>query len=104
MESALHKFRVSVNDAQYKEILSYNDILTFIKQKENNKETIWKFKPFVRHQGPLNSSDCGYSGSKWNLMIEWETGEVMAEPLTMIAADDPMTCAIYARERLARQT
>ncbi len=28
-----------------------------------------------------------------------ETGEVMAEPLTMIAADDTITCAIYAREK-----
>ncbi len=98
-ESALHKFRVSVNDDQYKEILSYNDILNFIEQKENNEETIWKFKRIVGHQGPLNSSDRGYSGSKWNVMIEWETGEVTAEPLTTIAADDPVTCAIYAKEK-----
>ena len=28
-----------------------------------------------------------------------ETGEFTAEPLTIIAADDPMTCAIYAREK-----
>jgi hypothetical protein len=31
-------------------------------------------------------------------MVEWENGEVTAEPLTVIAADDPVTCAIYARE------
>ena len=75
----MHKFRVSVNDDQYEEILRYNDTLNFI----------------VGHQGPLHSSDCGYSN---NVMIKWETGEIMAEPLTMIAADDLVTCAIYARE------
>ena len=30
-------------------------------------------------------------------MIEWENGEVTSEPLQVIAADDPVTCAIYAK-------
>ena len=29
-------------------------------------------------------------------MIEWENGEITNEPLSVIAADDPVTCAIYA--------
>ncbi len=31
-------------------------------------------------------------------MIEWENGEVTSEPLSIIVADDPATCAIYSRE------
>jgi hypothetical protein len=31
-------------------------------------------------------------------MIEWENGEIITEPLAIIAADDPVTCAIYARD------
>ena len=31
-------------------------------------------------------------------MVEWENGEKTEEPLNVIAADDPVTCAIYARE------
>ena len=31
-------------------------------------------------------------------MIEWENGETTSEPLTIIAAGDPVTCAIYASE------
>jgi len=31
-------------------------------------------------------------------MIEWEIGEITSEPLTIIAADDPVTCTIYAKE------
>ena len=30
-------------------------------------------------------------------MIEWENGEITAEPLRAISADDPVTCADYAR-------
>ena len=29
-------------------------------------------------------------------MVEWETGEITSEPLAMIAADDPVMCALYA--------
>jgi hypothetical protein len=31
-------------------------------------------------------------------MIEWENGEMTTEPLSIIAAYDPVTCAIYATE------
>ena len=30
--------------------------------------------------------------------VEWETGEITYEPLSIIAADDPVTCAAYAKE------
>ena len=30
--------------------------------------------------------------------MEWETGEITYEPLSIIAADDPVTCAAYTRE------
>ena len=32
-------------------------------------------------------------------MCEWNgTGEVASEPLSVIAADDPVTCAAYAKQ------
>ena len=31
-------------------------------------------------------------------MIEWENGEITSEPLSVIAADDPVTCALYASD------
>ena len=33
-------------------------------------------------------------------MIEWETGDISREPLTIIAADDPVTCEIYAKNKI----
>ena len=31
-------------------------------------------------------------------MVEWETGEITEEPLSIIGADDPVTCAAYAKQ------
>jgi hypothetical protein len=31
-------------------------------------------------------------------MVEWENGEITTAPLSIIAADDPVTCALYAKE------
>ena len=32
------------------------------------------------------------------MLVEWETGETTYEPLSAIAADDPVTCAEYAKK------
>jgi hypothetical protein len=48
------------------------------------------------HQGPLRASDRDYEGSTYNVLVEWETGEITYEPLDMIASDDPVSCAEYA--------
>ena len=31
-------------------------------------------------------------------MVEWETGEIIEEPLSIIAADNPVTFAAYAKK------
>ena len=31
-------------------------------------------------------------------MVEWESGEVTYEPLTLISKADPITCAVYAKK------
>ena len=31
-------------------------------------------------------------------MVEWDTGETTEEPLSIIAADDPVACAAYAKK------
>ena len=85
----------------YEEVLSYNEILDYInKQEEEDGEQaiVWKFKRIAAHEGPLRKGDPGYNGSKYNVLIEWENGEQTYEPLDTIAADDPVTCAIYAKE------
>ena len=37
-------------------------------------------------------------------MVEWETGEITSEPLTIVATDDPVTGAIYKGQRTSLET
>ena len=37
-------------------------------------------------------------------MIEWETREIYIKPLTIIVADDPITCAIYYKNKKLLET
>ena len=91
------KFLCSFNNHEYEDILAYNNIVHHI---ESNYEdsTLWKFRRITAHEEPLQKSHPNYKGSTYNVMVEWETGEVTSEPLSMIAADDPVTCAIYAKQ------
>jgi hypothetical protein len=57
--------------------------------KDEESDIIWKFQIIISHE---------VQGSQITLLIEWENGEITKEPLRIIAADDPVTCAIYARE------
>ena len=57
-----------------------------------------QFRAIIGHKDPLLTSDPEWKGSKYNVQVEWETGEITFEPLSIIAADDPVTCAAYAKE------
>ena len=90
------KFKCSVNNDEYEEVLSYNQILEYLEKDDN--DIVWKFQEIIGHQGPLTQNHKDYKGSMYNLTILWENGETSIEPLSLIAADDPVSCAIYARK------
>ena len=100
------KFICSVNDDMYEEILTYNKILEYIAKNEEqdaDQAIVWKFKCIAGHQGPLKKGDPGYNGSKFNVLVEWETGESTYEPLNVIAAN--YLCHsrhLHQRERATR--
>jgi hypothetical protein len=71
-----HKFCISVNKNEYKETITYNQLLDFIQKNEENDEIVWRFKRIVGHQGPLLWHDTDYNGSKFNVLVEWENGEI----------------------------
>ena len=77
--------------------MSYVQILDHLDHQEQ-QEDLYKFRAITGHQGPLLPQDENYKGSKYNVMVEWETGEITDEPLSLIAADDPVTCAEYAKK------
>ena len=50
------------------------------------------------HQGPLDNDDPNYKGSLYIVMVEWEIAEITEKHLSIIAADNPVTCAAYAKK------
>jgi len=96
------KLVCEVPNSTVNEILTYNEILAFMEREnneiDNDTEQLYKFRCITAHQGPLRTSDKDYKGSTYNVLVEWETGETTYEPLDMIASDDPVTCAEYARQ------
>ena len=61
-------------------------------------QELYRFRAIIGHQGPLLASDPDWKGSKYNVQVEWETGEFTFEAFSIIAADDPVTCAAYAKQ------
>jgi hypothetical protein len=97
------QFVCSVNDDDYKEILSYNELMDYIEKDEQQHQDedgngFWNFKHIAGHEGPFRTSDPEYKGSIYNVLVEWENGEITSEPLNIFGKDDPVTCAVYARE------
>jgi Reverse transcriptase (RNA-dependent DNA polymerase) len=94
------KFLCEIDGDTADEIISYNQILDYIERDnldvENDTEQLYRFRRISAHQGPLRTSDKDYKGSTYNVLVEWESGEVTYEPLDMIAKDDPVTCTEYA--------
>jgi hypothetical protein len=96
-------FLVEINDGEHDEILTYNEILdkieTDLEKELHDTDRQWSFKDIVAHEGPLLPRDKNYKGSRFNVLVNWETGESTYEPLDVIGADDPVTCAIYAKSQ-----
>ena len=95
------KFKLKINKDQAEEIMSYNQLMDYIQKgtdAEEDPDSLFKFRDIVAHQGPLEPTDPNHKGSKYNVMVEWESGEVTYEPLTLISKDDPITCAVYAKK------
>jgi hypothetical protein len=94
------KFLVEIGEGDYDEIIAYNKLCDTIETEEdqsiNPEEPPWTFKSIEGHKGPLNKGHPYWKGSSYNILIQWENGSQTYEPLDIMAADDPITLAIYA--------
>ena len=83
-------------------MISYNQLLEHIEAAQDNDwgmdQEHFKFRVIIGHQGPLAPTDPDWKGSKYNVQVEWETGEITFEPLSVIDACDLATCAPYAKQ------
>ena len=90
-------------EGKVEELITYNQLLDHLEQADEQDNSmdqeLYRFRAIIGHEGPLKETDPNWKGSKWNVQIEWETGEITFEPLSVIAADDPITCVAYAKEK-----
>ena len=95
-------FILDIGNGKVEELISYNQLLEHLENAQDHDmgmdQELYRFRAIIGHQGPLLASDSDRKGSKYNVQVEWETGEITFEPLSIIAADDPVTCAGYAKE------
>ena len=95
-------FILDMGNGKVEELVSYNQLLEHLENAQDHDmgmdRELYRFRAIIGHQGPLLASDPDWKGSKYNGQVEWETGEITFEPLSIIAADDPVTCAAYAKE------
>ena len=83
------------------ELITYSQLCEFLEDqiaREEKQQDHFQFNRIIGHSGPLKPTDHGYKGSSYNVMLEWCTGEITSEPLDLVGNDDPVTCAIYAKD------
>ena len=91
-------FLLDVGQGRSQAIISYNQVLNCLEKDNQDDETLYKFRAITDHQAPLDNDDHIYKGILYNVLVEWETGEITEECLSIIAADNPVTCAAYAKK------
>ena len=95
-------FFLDIGNGKVEELISYNQLLEHLENAQDHDmgmdQELYRFRAIIGHQCPLLVSDPDWKGSKYNVQVEWETGEMTFEPLSIIAPDDPVTCAAYAKQ------
>jgi hypothetical protein len=96
------KFLVRRSESDQEEILSHDELINLIADQydheANDGDTLWTFKRIMGHEGLLKPTDPSYKGCKYNVLVQWEDGSTTMELLNVIGADDPVSCAEYARD------
>ena len=90
------KYLISIGNGNKEEIVTYNHMLDVVNKRleevedKDAHETLWFLENIVGHR--LN-----HDKKKYSVKVRWSTNEETWEPLDIIAVDDPVTCAEYAR-------
>ena len=91
---------INIDDhGQPLEDLKIMDYILRCTDDEEDQDSLFKFRDIVAHQSPLEPTNPNHKRSKYNVMVEWESGEVTLESLPLISKDNPVTCTLYAKKR-----
>ncbi len=82
----LLKFKYSVGDKVFEEVMTYNQMLAWCDEDEH-KDDMFTFKAIHDHKKV---------GTVWYVLVEWTSGHVSWNSLDATFDGDPTTCAMYA--------
>ena len=86
---------------KFEKIISYSQHVDHqepVTNEENEtNDDLYKLRASIGHQGPPKAPDPNLNRSKYNVHVEWETGEKTHDPLPVLATNDPVTCASYTK-------
>ena len=95
-------FILDIGNGKVEELISYNQLLEHLENAQDHDmgtdQELYRFRAIIGVQGPLFCIRSRLERKQYNVQVEWETGEITFEPLSIIAADDPVTCVAYAKE------
>ena len=95
-------YNLGTGNGKEEEIISYSELVDHLEDTANEESRInddlYKFKALNGHQGHLKTPNPNLKGCRYIILVEWETGEKTYEPLSVLAEDDPVTCASYTKE------
>ena len=67
-------------------------------EPEELADVYFKFREIKTYQGPLEPKHPDYERCAYNMLLEWENGNVTYERLSELAADDPVSCAEFGKK------
>jgi hypothetical protein len=86
----------------FDKIFACNELSNLIKKRNQEEEQCgnagWAFEAITGHVGPMFSSHHECKGSLCNVKVLWEDNSKMHEPLVEMIRDDPVSCAMRAKE------
>ena len=81
-------FILCIGNGKLEEIISYNQLVNHLEAAANEDEEIsddlYKVRALIGHQGPLKPTDPNWKGCKYNVLVDWETGEKTYKPLSFL--------------------
>ena len=96
------RFILGIGNCKLEEIISYNQLVYHLEAGANAdneiSDDLLKVRAHIGHQGPHKPTDPNWKVCKYNVLVDWVTGEKTYEPLSVLAADGPVICVIYANE------
>ena len=86
-------FILDMGQGKEEELIICNELLDHLEQAEaqdnSMDQELYRVRAIIGHEGPLKATDTNWKGSKSNVQVESETGEITIEPHSAITADNP---------------